>query len=118
MILLHGIRNCDTVKKARAWLDSAGIDYVFHDYKVAGVPAERLRGWVGRLGWPALLNRAGTTWRMLSDAERQVADDEAAIALMGAHPSLIRRPVLTDGETLLVGFAPAAYADAFATKGE
>ncbi len=110
MITLHGIRNCDTVKEARAWLDAAGIAYAFHDYKTAGVPALALRGWVERLGWEALLNRSGTTWRKLPDTERRVADAEQAIALMLAHPSLIRRPVLHGEDTLLVGFAPDRYA--------
>ena len=97
------------MKKARAWLDAAGIAYAFHDYKVAGVPEVALRGWMDRLGWEAVLNRAGTTLRGLPDADKEDFDAGRAIALMLARPSLIRRPVLTDGETLLVGFAPAAY---------
>ena len=110
MLTLYGIRNCDTVKKARAFLTSAGVAHLLHDYKVAGVPEDRLRDWVARLGWEALLNRAGTTFRKLPEAARQVADAEGAIALMLAHPSAIRRPVLDDGETLLVGFTPDSYA--------
>ena len=108
---LYGIRNCDTVKKARAWLDSHGVDYRFHDYKIAGVDAERLQAWVDRLGWEALLNRSGTTFRKLSDVDRQDLDQDRAIALMIAYPSLIKRPVLESPETLLAGFDPTAYAE-------
>ena len=107
--VLYGIRTCDTVRKARAWLDAAGASYAFHDYKTAGVPAPALRVWIARLGWEALLNRAGTTFRNLPEADKQVPDTDRAIALS----SLIRRPVLTDDETLLVGFKPAAYEAAF-----
>ncbi len=109
---LYGIRNCDTVKKARAWLDAADQAYAFHDYKAAGVPEADLRRWVDRLGWEALLNRSGTTFRKLRDAEEADLDKERAIALMLAHPSLVRRPVLAAAETLLVGFTPGAYAAA------
>ena len=108
---LYGIRNCDTVKKARAWLDSHGVDYRFHDYKIAGVDAERLQAWVDRLGWEALLNRSGTTFRKLSDVDRQDVDQDRAIALMIAYPSLIKRPVLESPERLLAGFDRAAYAE-------
>lgn len=109
---LHGIPNCDTVKKARRWLDAAGVAYAFHDYKKQGVPDTLLRGWVERLGWEALLNRAGTTFRKLPEADKADLDAARAVALMLAHPSAIRRPVLVDGETLLVGFTPDAYAKA------
>jgi arsenate reductase len=107
---LYGIRNCDTVKKARAWLDGRGVAYAFHDYKVVGVDAGKLAGWVDRLGWEALLNRAGTTFRKLPEADKQELDRTRAIAIMLAHPSAIRRPVLEAGETLLVGFDADAYA--------
>lgn len=109
---LYGIRNCDTVKKARAWLDARGVGYTFHDYKPAGVPEVQLLDWVDRLGWEALLNRAGTTFRKLPDGDKQDLDRERAVALMLAHPSAIRRPVLEAGETLLVRFKPDAYAAA------
>ena len=109
-MILYGIRNCETVKKARAWLDARGVEHRFHDYKTAGVDPQRLAGWVDRLGWEALLNRAGTTFRKLPDAEKQGLDRARAIALMLSHPSAIRRPVLEAGETLLVGFKPEAYA--------
>ena len=106
---LYGIRNCDTMKKARGWLDARGTVYGFHDYKVAGVPEAALRAWVARLGWAALLNRSGTTFRTLPEPERADLDAERAVALMLAHPSAIRRPVLVDGETLLVGFKPETW---------
>jgi arsenate reductase len=106
---LYGIRNCDTVKKARAWLDSEGVDYSFHDYKKDGVDEGRLRAWVDQLGWEALLNRSGTTFRKLPEPERDVRHAEQAIALMLAHPSAIRRPVLESGATLLAGFKPELY---------
>lgn len=112
MTILYGIPNCDTVKKARGWLDAAGVGYTFHDYKRAGVPKDRLRDWVERLGWDALLNRAGTTFRKLPDADKVDLDAEHAIALMLAHPSTIRRPVLETGNVLLVGFTPSSYAQA------
>ena len=108
-MILYGIRNCDTVKKARAWLDAAGVPYSFHDYKAGGVPEPELRRWVDRLGWETLLNRAGTTFRGLPDDAKAALDAKRAVALMLAHPSLIRRPVLAGGGTLLVGFKPDAY---------
>lgn len=109
---LFGIRNCDTVKKARAWLDARGIFYAFHDYKVAGVDPERLGSWVDRLGWEALLNRSGTTYRKLPEAEKRDLDREWAVALMLAHTSCIRRPVVEFGDTLLVGFKPDTWSAA------
>ena len=112
MTILYGIKNCDTVKKARAWLDAAGIAYAFHNYKTAGAPEAKLRAWADRLGWEALLNRAGTTFRKLPDAEKSDLDPERAIQLMLAHPSMIRRPVLERDDTLLVGFKPEAWAAA------
>lgn len=108
-MVVYGIRNCDTVRKARAWLDSAGIAYDFHDYKIAGVDGERLRSWVRRLGWEKLLNRSGTTFRKLPDAEKQDLDEAKALALMEAQPSMIRRPVIETGEGLLVGFDADRY---------
>jgi arsenate reductase (glutaredoxin) len=112
MTTLHGIPNCDTMKKARAWLDAAGVPHAFHDYRRAGVPEAALRGWVERLGWETLLNRAGTTFRKLPEADKADLDAERAVALMLAHPSTIKRPVLVDGDTLLVGFKPEAWAAA------
>jgi arsenate reductase len=111
-ISVYGIRNCDTVKKARAWLDARGVAYAFHDYKVAGIDEARLRGWAGELGWDRLLNRAGTTFRKLPDAEKQDLDEDKAVALMLAQPSMIKRPVLDLGGRRLVGFREAEWADA------
>ena len=113
--ILYGIPNCDTVKKARAWLAERGVEAVFHDYKKQGVPEAELRAWVKTLGWETLLNRKGTTWRKL-DAARQAAvtDAASAIALMLEQPSVIRRPVLLRGEALRVGFDAEDWAALFA----
>ena len=112
MITLYGIKNCDTMKKARAWLDANHVAYAFHDYKTAGVDPARLARWVGATGWDMVLNRAGMTFRKLPDAEKQDLDAERAMALMLAHPSSIKRPVLEYPGGLLVGFAPERYAKA------
>ena len=109
MTTLYGIPNCDTVKKARAWFDARGVGYRFHDYKKAGVDEAALRDWVGRLGWEALLNRAGTTFRKLPDADKAGIDAAKAIVIMLANPSAIKRPVVVDGETLIVGFDAERY---------
>jgi Spx/MgsR family transcriptional regulator len=113
MIKLYGISNCDTMKKARAWLDGHGFAYTFHDYKRAGVPEDRLRVWVAELGWEALLNRRGSTWRRLPESEREGLDAESAIRLMVENPSLIRRPVVEAGPTPHVGFTEASYRELF-----
>lgn len=108
-ITMYGIKNCDTIKKARDWLAENRCDYAFHDYKASGIDRPTLQGWVDALGWEVLLNRAGTTFRKLPDADRADIDAAKAIALMEAQPSMIKRPVLdVDGE-LLVGFKPDAY---------
>lgn len=112
-VILYGIKNCDAMKKARAWLDQHGVAYSFHDYKTAGVDRDRLSRWVGKAGWESLLNRAGTTFRKLPDAGKESLSEKKAIALMLAHPSIIKRPVLEKGTTLLVGFKPELYAAAF-----
>ena len=106
---LYGIKNCDTMKKAWTWLDSHGVAYDFHDYKKAGIDRARLQGWVDALGWEALLNRAGTTFKKLPDADRQDLTEAKAIALMLAQPSMIKRPVLEAGGKLYVGFRPGTY---------
>jgi arsenate reductase len=110
---LYGIPNCDTVKKARTWLAAHDMPFTFHDYKKAGVPEAALRGWVARLGWEVLLNRAGTTFRALPEAEKAGLDAEKAIAIMLANPSTIKRPVLESGaksdRVLLAGFKPDTY---------
>ncbi|RHW18093.1 arsenate reductase [Sphingomonas gilva] len=109
---LYGIPNCDTVKKARAWLDGRGRGHAFHDYKKAGVDAARLRRWIDVVGWEALLNRAGTTFRKLPDADKAGLDAGKAVALMLAQPSMIKRPVVEHDGQLLVGFKPDQWADA------
>jgi Spx/MgsR family transcriptional regulator len=109
---LYGIKNCDTMKKAWTWLDSHGVPYEFHDYKKAGIDRARLEGWARQVGWDVLLNRAGTTFRKLPDAERQGLDEAKAIGLMLAQPSMIKRPVLEANGKLFVGFRPETYAAA------
>jgi arsenate reductase (glutaredoxin) len=109
MITIYGIKNCDTMKKARAWLDGKGVAYAFHDYKTAGIERARLEGWARKVGWETLLNRAGTTFRKLPDGEKQGLGETKAIGLMFGQPSMIKRPVLDLGSRLLVGFDPAAY---------
>ena len=112
-ITIYGIKNCDTMKKARAWLDKRGVDYDFHDYKTAGIDRERLERWSKKLGWETLLNRAGTTFRKLPDKDKAGLDSGKAIALMLDQPSMIKRPVLDlGGGKLLVGFKPEIYAEA------
>jgi Spx/MgsR family transcriptional regulator len=111
-IVLYGIKNCDTMKKARAWLDARHIAYTFHDYKVAGIERAKLAAWCKSAGWERVLNKSGTTFRKLSDAARADLDEAKAIELMLAQPSMIKRPVLELGGTLLVGFSPESYAKA------
>lgn len=108
-ITIYGIKNCDTMKKARNWLDSHGLAYRFHDYKAEGIDKATLSGWAKSVGWEVLLNRAGTTFRMLDEADRQDLTEARAIALMLAQPSMIKRPVLDLGGRLLVGFKPEIY---------
>ncbi|MEP6965003.1 MAG: ArsC family reductase [Polaromonas sp.] len=111
MIILYGIANCDTVKKARAWLTEQGQAYEFHDFKKRGVPPEKLAQWTQALGWEKLLNRKGTTWRQLDAAtQASVVDDASARALMLAHASVIKRPVVAWGHDTTVGFDPDAWA--------
>ena len=112
-LIIYGIKNCDSMKKARAWLDKKGVDYVFHDYKSAGIARDRLESWAKKAGWEALLNRAGTTFRKLPDKDKNGPSEKKAIALMLAQPSMIKRPVLElPGGRLLVGFRPEEYAKA------
>ncbi|WP_022720699.1 ArsC family reductase [Rhodopseudomonas sp. B29] len=112
-ITIYGIKNCDTMKKARAWLDQHGVAYAFHDYKTAGVDRAHLDRWAKEVGWETLLNRAGTTFKKLPDADKEGLTEAKAIALMLAQPSMIKRPVLEQGGKLLVGFKPEIYAKAF-----
>jgi len=113
MNTLYGIRNCDTIKKARAWLDGHGIAYEFHDYKKAGLDAVLLRTWVEELGWETLINRRGQMWRKLDPAVREGLDEAGAIRVMLATPSIIRRPLLDTGRQRHIGFSDAAYAELF-----
>jgi arsenate reductase (glutaredoxin) len=106
---LYGIRNCDTMKKAWTWLDQHGVAYAFHDYKRQGVTPEKLQAWAREVGWEVLLNRAGTTFKALPDADKQGLTEARAIALMAAQPSMIKRPVLEGAGALMVGFKPDAY---------
>lgn len=115
-LTIYGIKNCDTMKKARTWLDEHGVTYTFHDYKVSGIDADRLRRWATKAGWETLLNRSGTTFRKLTDAQKSDLDERKAIALMVEQPSLIKRPVLEMGDALLVGFKPDAYQAAVRAK--
>ena len=112
-VTIYGIKNCDTMKKARTWLDNRGIAYAFHDYKKAGIDRATLQAWVATHGWETVLNRAGTTFRALPEADRTDLTADRAIALMLAQPSMIKRPVLDLGDRTLVGFKPEIYAAAF-----
>jgi len=109
-ITIYGIKNCDTMKKARTWLDGRGVKYRFHDYKSEGIGKDMLKAWCEELGWETLLNRAGTTFRKLPDADREGLSEKKALALMLEQPSMIKRPVLDLGKKRLVGFKPDIYA--------
>jgi arsenate reductase len=108
-IKMYGIKNCDTIKKARTWLEGHGVAYDFHDYKASGIDRKSLESWVKEFGWETVLNRAGTTFKKLPDAEKEGLDAEKAITLMLAQPSMIKRPMLDLGSHRLVGFKPEAY---------
>ena len=109
MIIIYGIPNCDTMRKARRWLEDNGVEYEFHDYRKNGVPEQKLKSWVKQAGWEAVLNRRGTTWRKLDDSVRNGIDAASAIGIMLEQPSIIKRPVLESGRTLLIGFDPDKY---------
>jgi arsenate reductase len=113
MTTIYGIKACDTMQKARAWLADHGVAYDFHDYKTQGVDRARLEGWARQVGWETLLNRSGTTFRQLPDADKAGMTEAKAIGLMLAQPSMIKRPVLETKGGLLVGFKPEAYAARF-----
>src|SRR5476649_367150 len=114
---IYGIKNCDTMKKARGWLDGHGIAYSFHDYKTEGIAKDKLKRWCDELGWEVLLNRAGTTFRKLPDADKEGLNERKATALMLAQPSMIKRPVLDlGGGKLLVGFKAELYQQAFPSR--
>ncbi len=112
-VSIYGIKACDTMKKARDWLDAAGVAYAFHDYKLQGIDAATLGAWADVVGWEKLLNRAGTTFRKLPDTDKVEIDQAKAIALMLAQPSMIKRPVLDIGGRLVVGFNPDMYRQVF-----
>lgn len=116
-VTIYGIKNCDTMKKARAWLDARGVAYGFHDYKAVGIERSVLEGWARAAGWETLLNRAGTTFRALPDKDKVDLTEKKAVALMLAQPSMIKRPVLDVGGKLLVGFKPDQYEEALAARG-
>lgn len=109
-IAIYGIRNCDTMKKAFAWLDARGVAYEFHDYKKAGVPVARLQAWAAKLGWEALCNTRGPTWRKIPESQRENLNAARALKLLEANSSAIKRPVLEAGTQVRAGFDPAAWA--------
>ncbi|MEQ8710815.1 MAG: ArsC family reductase [Rhodospirillales bacterium] len=111
MLTIYGLKNCDTCRKARKWLDGKGAEYRFADLRADGFAREDLRRWVESAGWETLLNRRGTTWRGLDDSEKNISDPEAATALMAEHPALMKRPVFDFGSSVIVGFAAAQQAD-------
>ena len=113
MTVMYGIKNCDTIKKARTWLEGHKVDYDFHDYKSAGIDRATLEGWIKKIGWEVLLNRAGTTFKKLPDADKENITEKKAIVLMLAQPSMIKRPVLEAKRKLTVGFKPEDYKKLF-----
>jgi arsenate reductase (glutaredoxin) len=115
-VTIYGIKNCDTMKKARAWLDKRGVPYAFHDYKSAGIARSMLEGWAREVGWEELLNRSGRTFRALPEKDQQELTDKKAIALMVGQPSMIKRPVLDVDGRLFVGFRPELYEKAFGVR--
>jgi len=117
-ITIYGIKNCDTMKKARAWLDAHGIAHAFHDYKAEGISKSQLTQWCKELGWEVLLNKVGTTFRALAPAQKEGLNQARAIALMAEQPAMIKRPVLDLGAGRIVGFKPEIYAAAFAKGGK
>ena len=118
MPTLYGIRNCDTVRKARRWLNSHGVDHAWHDFRIDGLPEATLERWLAMVGDDVLVNRRGRTWRELPEATRDGLDDAALQALLLEGPALIKRPVLEDGDDIVVGFDPDAYSERFAGRGD
>jgi Spx/MgsR family transcriptional regulator len=115
-VTIYGIKNCDTMKKARAWLDKRGVEYRFHDYKTDGIAKADLERWAKQAGWEVVLNRAGTTFRKLPESDKQTVTEKKALALMLAQPSMIKRPVLDAGSKLVVGFKPEIYEGMFSKR--
>ncbi|MCK4950299.1 MAG: ArsC family reductase [Gammaproteobacteria bacterium] len=112
-MILYGISNCDTIKKARKWLDANDIEYQFHDYRKNGLDTKLLKRWAKELDWESLLNRRGTTWRKIPEAEREAINEKNAITLMLKHPAMIKRPLLDTGNTRVVGFKEEEYSELF-----
>lgn len=108
--VIYGIKNCDTMRKAVTWLESHGVPHEFHDYKISGIDRFKLQSWMKMVGWETLLNRAGTTFRKLPDSQKAELTAARALELMLEHPTMIKRPVIEQGKTLLVGFSPERYA--------
>jgi arsenate reductase (glutaredoxin) len=115
-VTIYGIKSCDTMRKARAWLDARGVTYTFHDYKTAGVPRAALEAWVAALGWETVLNRSGTAFRALPEASKQALDARKAVALMLANPSTIKRPLLDRRGKFIAGFKPEIYETLFPAR--
>lgn len=109
MITLYGIKNCDTVKKARRWLESNEVEYQFHDFRQDGLDIKKLTAWVENLGWESVVNKRSTTWRNLSDEEKEISSNAKAVKLLAANPTLIKRPVVVKNKTLLIGFKEAEF---------
>lgn len=115
-VTIYGIKNCDTMKKARTWLDKHDVTYSFHDYKTEGIDRSRIEGWIKKVGWEVLLNRAGTTFRKLPEKDRDGVTEKKAVLLMLTQPSIVKRPVLEIGSELIVGFKPEVYAATFRSR--
>lgn len=113
MITLYGIKNCDTVKKARRWLDNHTIEYQFHDFREQGLSEEQVLSWIDELGWETLVNRRSTSWKALDAGQRESMNEESALAAILAQPTLIKRPLLDTGHERHTGFSDAAYQDIF-----
>jgi len=109
MLTLYGIKNCDTVKKARRWLEDHGVEYQFHDFRQDGLDKKQLSGWLEQLGCEAIVNKRSTTWRNLSDKDKAISTNQQASKLLLANPTLIKRPVVEKNKTLLVGFKEAEF---------
>ena len=109
MLSLYGIKNCDTVKKARRWLEDHGVEYRFHDFRQDGMDKKKLSTWVEQLGWETVVNKRSTTWRNLSDKEKELTTNSQAVKLLFANPTLIKRPVVEKNQTLLIGFKEAEF---------
>ena len=109
MLTLYGIKNCDTVKKARRWLEDHGVEYKFHDFRQDGLDKKQLGTWVDQLGWEAIVNKRSTTWRNLTNKDKEITTNSQAVKLLSANPTLIKRPVLKKNKILLIGFKEAEY---------